>query len=246
MTLYDELIKELYVGDSPYAYADIKNVDNGYPHTNILEDLVQAILTEFSPVSWLEIGSMLGNSAIKVANKVKELHMPTTIVCIDPFTGDVNMWAWEKGLHVENKWKFLNLVKGKPSIYDRFLSNVVAAYHDDIIIPINCTSIVGINLLERLFRENRISHKPSIIYLDSAHEVGETFLELKKCWDFLPDGGILFGDDWDWPAVRNDVTAFFSSSKLNENSISRLIAKKEPVDVHGSLILYQNQWVACK
>lgn len=244
--IFDELVDEIYSGRSPYVYADSSKYDNGYPHTNILEDLVEAIIIEFKPDFWLEIGSMLGNSAIKVASITKSKDTKTTVVCLDPFTGDVNMWAWEKDLHKDNKWRFLGLDKGRPTIYDRFLANVMQAGHDDIILPINCTSIVGVKLIQRLYQESRLSKIPSVIYLDSAHEEDETFLEIHRCWESLPEGGILFGDDWDWPAVRNDVLKYFNNIHGNTKNTQRLTSRIQPLETIGSIILYKNQWVVCK
>ena len=38
---------------------------------------------------------MLGGSAIRTARVVKQKQMDSlSIICIDPFTGDVHMWAW--------------------------------------------------------------------------------------------------------------------------------------------------------
>lgn len=244
--IFDELVNELYSGASPYAYADPAKHDNGYPHTNILDELVDAILIEFKPEFWLEIGSMLGNSAIRVASAVKSNRLNTSIICLDPFTGDVNMWAWEKNLQQENKWRFLGLDKGRPTIYDRFLANVIKAEHDNIILPINCTSMVGIKLIQRLYDESRLTKIPSVIYLDSAHEEDETFLEIHRCWEALPEGGILFGDDWDWPSVRNDVLKYFANISGNQTNTQRLTSRIPPIEIIGSIVLYKNQWVVCK
>jgi len=43
-----------------------------------------------------------------------------SIVSIDPFTGDVNMWdCWEKQHRDQRKWVFRRNEKGRPTIYDR-------------------------------------------------------------------------------------------------------------------------------
>lgn len=244
--IFDELVNEIYSGMPPYKYADSSKHDDGYPHTNILEELVSAILTEFKPEFWLEIGSMLGNSAIKVASAIKENNLNTTIVCLDPFTGDTNMWSWEKSLQQENKWRFLGLDKGRPTIYDRFLANIIKAECENIILPINCTSMVGIRLIQRLHSESRLSRMPSVIYLDSAHEEDETFLEIHRCWESLQEGGILFGDDWDWPSVRNDVLKYFANIPCNQKNTEKLTLRMPPLEMSGSIILYKNQWVVCK
>ena len=56
-----------------------------------------------------------------------------------------------------------------------------------------------------------MSHLPTVIYLDSAHELGETLHELWVAWNTLPaEGGIIWGDDWTWMAVGHDVGLFAS------------------------------------
>ncbi|XRB17684.1 hypothetical protein RI054_16g75290 [Pseudoscourfieldia marina] len=77
-----------------------------------------------------------------------------------------------------------------------------------MVLPIQASSIVGMRLIRRLKNEGRISELPQMIYLDSAHEEHETFLELQLAWDILQPGGILLGDDYVWSSVRNDVNKF--------------------------------------
>jgi hypothetical protein len=118
------------------------------------------------------------------------------------------MWDWENSAEIYKTigWKFLNLKDGRHTMYDRFLANVVEAKHQDIIVPIQCTSIVGFGLVKRYCRQKKIPVLPDVIYLDSAHETDETFLELSRAWELEPK--VLFGDDYDWTAVARDVKKF--------------------------------------
>ncbi len=56
---------------------------------------------------------------------------------------------------------------------------------------------------------------PQVVYLDSAHLQGETYVELELYWLLVQAGGVLVGDDWDWPSVRCDVLRFTESNKVN-------------------------------
>ena len=48
-----------------------------------------------------------------------------------------------------------------------------------------------------------------LIYIDSAHERGETIIEIHLYWQLVRPGGLLMGDDYrDFPAVRSDVDEF--------------------------------------
>lgn len=191
-------------------YVEASNPDSGYPHTHLTEGVIRSVFDEVNPSFWLELGTMLGGSALKVADVAAKDGREIGIICVDPFCGDVNMWMWEAELAASGGWRFLGLVNGRPSIYERFLANVLKAGHQGLILPIQTTSVVGLRLIERLFDQGRISQLPEVIYLDSAHEAGETLIELELAWAVLADGGALCGDDFDWAAVANDVSLFAS------------------------------------
>lgn len=191
---------------------------------------------------------MLGGSAIITADVIKKLGVSTEICCIDPFCGDVNMWAWEKDKFHSNQWRFLKIEGGKPTIYDRFLANIKAAKHNDIIIPITCTSIIGMKLLLRLAYEGRLQALPDVIYLDSAHEPNETLIELINAWNILPTGGVLAGDDWSWDSVRNDLMKFANQTSDIDVAALQQIQVVLPNSIIDHNILVQNgsQWMIIK
>ena len=243
--IIQQLLNTLYSNISPYVTCEEKYIDNGYPHTNISTELLQILFTNCEPTYVVECGSMLGGSAIRMAETLKQNNNPTEIICIDPFTGDVNMWEWEK----EIAWKYLRLENGIPTIYKRFLANCKYGGFEDTILPINTTTNVGIKLLQRLFSKNRITQLPNYIYLDSAHEKDETFIELSVCWNCLQSNGILFGDDWNWPEVMEDVVKFSITIKDTTdyetlNKMHTLIPGSEIIN--PSLLLYNGQWLLFK
>lgn len=243
------MLKEtLYSGFSPFNFVDENYVDTGYPHTNISEKVIEALVATIQPKLWLEVGSMLGGSAIRTADVLKSMEFHSDIVCIDPFCGDVNMWSWEREKKQTGEWQFLKLQRGRPTIFDRFLANVTAAGHSDIVLPITATSIVGLKLLRRLFLEGRLAVLPDVIYLDSAHEPDETLLELKSSWRTLNEGGVLFGDDWSWSAVRNDVVTFTKNITQNSARLEQLQAQHPHFEaVDGVLIDREyGQWILAK
>ena len=250
MKIICELLDTLYSNNSPYLSCDEKYVDSGYPHTNIIYNLLEILFRNIEPTYIVECGSMLGGSAIMMAKTLKNNNKSSEIICIDPFTGDVNMWDWEKkGGKGNGGWKFLRLENGIPTIYKRFLANCKYSGFEENILPINATTTVGIKLLHRLFNQGRISSLPNYIYLDSAHEEQETLIELSLCWNCLINNGILFGDDWGWDAVRNDVIKFSNTIKEttayeNLNRIHKIIPDSSIVN--GNILLYKGQWVLFK
>ena len=238
--IVQEILQNLYSNISPYESCDMSYVDDNYPHTNIDSQLVSVLTNHLEPNYIVECGSMVGGSAIIMANISKK-----PVLCIDPFTGDVNMWDWEK----DSKYKFLRLENGIPTIYKRFLANCKSRMLDKQILPINCTTIVGLKLLNKLYQQKRISSLPNYIYLDSAHEKDETLLELKTCWYTLSSNSILFGDDWNWKSVKDDVVKFSSSvyDEIDLDGIETLSKLLIGSEIHDTkTLLYNNQWILIK
>ena len=244
--VHEELLCELWAGESPFHFADRRDVDPGYPNTNIQPDLIDAILRDLQPIFWLELGTMLGGSALMTAEAIKRLGLATSICCIDPFTGDANMWAWERELRERGEWRYLKLEAGRPTIYERFLANVRRARHADTIVPIVSTSLVGLRLLQILVDQGRLSRLPDVIYVDSAHEPEETLLELRRAWELLRPGGVLFGDDWLWPSVREDARALAQSIESDASRLVAFLRRFEDAHLEGNVFLYQGHWALFK
>jgi len=259
-TVRNEVLHEIWVDDEPLQYANASFVDGealllapdgcgrltavhsagDYPSTMLIPSVVEVILSIARPTFYLEVGSMLGGSAILAANGTRRLgFLNTSVVCIDPFTGDVNMLAWERRAFDDGSWRYLRNERGRPRIYDRFRANVVAAGLADVVIPIQATGIVGMRAIGRLVNEKRLSSLPQVLYLDSAHEADETLLELQVAWSILAPGGILFGDDWEWDAVQTDVLRFamHHHSMFSRPVMEQLFARlNESYALHGAVI----------
>jgi hypothetical protein len=247
MSIVEELRAELWNGTNPFDSADVQRYkDDGYPHTNLTHDMAEAVLDVCKPRFWLEIGSMLGGSIIRTVQVIKKLNMSTQICCIDPFCGDVNMWAWERKHTLNGYWRFLRLENGRPTIYDRFLANIKSMGYDDIIVPIVTTCTVGVKLLKRLHDEGRFHYTPDVIYLDSAHEPNETYMELHTSWGALKSGGILMGDDWSWDAVRNDVIRFSRDIATNKDVTAEIASRLPNAQIVDGILLYNGQWLLAK
>merc|ERR1712091_600622 len=123
-------------------------------------------------------------SVVTTANAVKKNDLPIGIVAMDPWTGDTGMWATRKAMRIivnhPNADSALKMDQfGHSRIHETFLANVHAKGHHDIVMPLRITSISGLRLILQLYQDKRIQVVPQVIYLDSAHEEGETLLELR-------------------------------------------------------------------
>merc|ERR1719321_574052 len=100
---------------------------------------------------------------------------------MDPWTGDLQAWALNKDKHeTRDMTKALGLedlqrmgTDGISRVYETFLANVHDAKLDEMIMPVRTTSMVGMRLVNRLYKESRIDSLPKVIYLDSAREANE-------------------------------------------------------------------------
>eukprot|EP00435_Cladocopium_sp_Y103_P003351 s4384_g1.t1 len=234
---------------NPY---DIRPNFKNYPHSNLLPEFFTEILElrlqrcppnprgipvfqnnedilhmEGMPRFIVEVGSLHGHSAIQMATVLDKLQMTEVpILCIDPFTGDTNMWASYQQDQSVGGW--VNIIDGRMTVFDQFMANVQFAVNRSVskhhILPFQATSTVGARwLVQKGFA-------PDLIFLDSAHELDETYLELSLYFNLLEPGGILFGDDYGWPAVKKDVDRFVEQHNLQfgyENPIDLRIARAQ-------------------
>jgi predicted O-methyltransferase YrrM len=149
----------------------------------------------------LEVGSYVGHGACVLGSLLQQHH--GVLLCVDTWCGDVNMWLGSAFAPTMGK------EDGNPDLYHHFIRRIKAANLDDTVIPVRVSSVVAARMLKVL------GYEIDFVYLDSAHEAGETFLEMNLYYDLLRPGGVLLGDDYSWfPAVQYDVRKFLEFKKL--------------------------------
>jgi hypothetical protein len=202
---FQELHSSLFGPAAPNLYETWPNhfklkIDLSYPYTSLTQPLFAKVLKEIKiPVTFLiEVGSFSGKSTINIARALLNSKSKPTFVllCIDTWLGGFEHWLDDQ------QRQLMAIQYGRPTVYEQFIANIVANNLTNYIIPYSTTSIMGARFLleKKLF--------PQIIFLDSAHLQGETYVELELYWLLIQDGGILIGDDWSWKAVRCDVIRF--------------------------------------
>lgn len=203
---FDQVHHILYGRVNPSIYENWpnhfrKNITYGYK-THLTPFIVRSIIEHITRQSKIklsfvvEIGSFTGMSAITMANVMQEHLLKPIVLCIDTWLGDMNMWI--------NKevYQYLGPVNGRPQVYEQFMANIIGHNLTEVVLPFSTTSILGARFL------HIFNFHPQAIFLDSAHEQGETLIELALFWPLIQPGGVLFGDDWDWKTVRCDVKKF--------------------------------------
>jgi hypothetical protein len=186
-----------------------KTLDFRYPYTSLTESLFGDIVKQIDiPLTFIvEVGSFMGKSSTNIVKSMLSIKKESTflLLCIDTWLGGLEHWV-----HNDMR-KLTGFVYGRPSVYEQFIANIIGNNLTDYVIPYSTTSILG----ARFLLERKLS--PQIIYLDSAHLQGETYVELELYWSILQIGGLIIGDDWRWSSVRCDVLRFTYNNNVKVN-----------------------------
>ena len=159
-----------------------------------------------------------------------------TLLAIDPFAGDTAMWAFQRLKHGASNppfgYDFLQLTAdGRPTIRDRFLANVLTAGAAPWVVPLTVPAASGLRLLNEMsigWRGLR-NTKPDVIYLDSAHEVEETLIELRLAYSVLTPYDPLrrrLGVGWRAPRRRHLCKGAQTAAAASRRAARRLPARE--------------------
>lgn len=199
------LLAKLFNGKDPYAglvRTNVSHWETTYPSTAARHALKISMLIGdllgSSPLRLVaEVGSFVGTSAVHVWGPLARSRPGALVLCIDTWQGDLNM-----RLHPKYA-SFMRLNHGIPTLSGYFLDRIVAHNLTDVVYPLAMTSLVAARLLAVL------GWHLDAVFVDSAHEMGETLVELHMYYNLLRPGGVLLGDDFrSFSAVRHDVGVF--------------------------------------
>jgi hypothetical protein len=201
---FREISNTLFRCDSIYNnYTAPTYINPPMPYPSHIGDRTINVIIDklgYTPTFGIEVGSFIGSSAIVLGNMLKKTN--GVLLCVDTWCGDINMWLMDIFHSTMNK------SDGNPKIYDLFVLNMMKNDLINNVIPLRVSSVVAARMLKVL------QYDIDFVYVDSAHEAGETFMELMLYHDVLKNKGVLFGDDYHlFPAVKYDVDLFCKSFK---------------------------------
>ncbi len=154
-----------------------------YSDHPVFEQLIKAR----RPKRLLEIGSLLGASAIHIATHLKTLGIDGELTCVDTFLGSREHFFDMRDL------RDAMLAAGRYDFLDEFLGNVSQSGCARFVTPFPQSSTVA----ARIFRE--AGRKFDFIYLDASHEYADVLNDLREWWPLVDTGGVLVGDDFEEP-----------------------------------------------
>jgi cephalosporin hydroxylase len=198
--------------------------ENWPEHENPLDfypPIFEQLIQELKPSVILELGSYKGKSAIQFANLCKKYNLPTKVFCVDTWLGSAE--------HTDSD--DLMKVHGWPTMFYQFLANIIHTGHQDRVIPIPVDTMSN-------YRDMVINNiKVPLIYIDAGHFYESVYVDIKYYWEVLEDGGVMFGDDYEWGDVARAVKDFFGDNftvvegdeKVHKHWIARKGATPTPV-----------------
>ena len=157
------------------------------------------LIREIKPSLIIEVGTWKGASAIRMATLLRELGHPGKILCIDTWLGAIEFWEDQADAE---RFQQLACHHGYPQVYYHFLANVCYAGFQDTIVPFPFHSAgAAVWLLRRQIEAD-------MIYIDASHDHDDVYQDLNDYFAIVRQGGVLFGDDWEWIGVRSAVERF--------------------------------------
>lgn len=193
--------KDIWRDDRLLAHLDFLGI-KGDTHKifgSPLQGPIEALLRQYKPKIFLEVGVFRGATSTKIATFFKEEKegwaKDSYVLSMDTWLLDL-AFAWNGGKskhaeEVKNKVEYfkVNKISGGNQMYFQFLSNCLATKTNDRIIPIQTASLNGAIAL--------LSHgvQPDFMYIDASHANPDVFLDYENFYKILKPGGVMTFDD---------------------------------------------------
>ncbi len=209
LTAKSELVAQFWYGKDPFTDFPAEDfpVDlQGWNSDHAF--LVQAV-DVLRPRLVVEVGVWKGCSVITMADRLKAIDCDGAVLAIDTWLG-----AWDHWL-VEEHFQEMGYCGGQPSLFGRFMKNIVHSGLSDYVVPMPLDSI---NAFEVLNRKGMLC---DLIHIDAGHDYVAVSKDLESWWLLLRPGGVLIADDYfddenkAWPQVKQAVDDFVANHKVS-------------------------------
>lgn len=191
-----------YPGFTPLAEAE--NLSWHFDETFLSQVVYQRCP---QPELVLEVGSWLGKSAVRAVQYYTDQldWHDFTLICVDTWLGSIEHWLRPPEHETRQA---LSLQHGYPQLYTHFLSNICKTATQDYIQPLPQTSMNAARIV------SYYGLRFDWIFIDASHDTLDVFLDLDMYWPLVKTGGVLCGDDWNWPGVQRAVNDFAQEKNL--------------------------------
>lgn len=130
--------------------------------------------------TFIEVGSWMGLSTAFFATYADKGR----VYAVDTWQGGDDI----KGMPMLSRYL--------PTVYQQFLSNMIAENVSDRVVPVRMSSAeaaLGLNLMA------------DAIYLDAAHTAIDVYEDAHRWLRHLKPNGLFFGDDYNWDTVKDGI-----------------------------------------
>lgn len=151
------------------------------------------LIAEVKPKTIIEVGTWKGASALHMASLTRDLG--SKIYCVDTWIGGDGHISSE----LAESQSVMRDSHGWPGVYYQFLHNVKAAGFENRITPVPFMT----QHAALLFKAHNL--KADLIYIDAGHFYIDVVLDIHAYFVILEAGGVMFGDDYNYPGVKQAV-----------------------------------------
>jgi cephalosporin hydroxylase len=194
------LIERIWRGNDPFGSFPRNLFGHDLQGWNSQHPYLAEAIGVVRPAVILEVGVWKGGSTVFMANELRKRALKSVIIAVDTWLGASDHWTTQY-------FTDLNLVNGYPSLYNKFMSNVIYSGVVEFVLPLPIDSLNAAEIL-------RLQDvRPAMIHLDGGHDYESVLADLRAWWPLLTPGGILVGDDY-WASgtfqgVRKAFDDFF-------------------------------------
>jgi predicted O-methyltransferase YrrM len=168
--------------------------DQGWMDEEFLNVFKTALEGKTDTLNIIEVGTWKGKSAITMIKECLDKNIKPRIVTVDTWLGAPEFWSTQ-----EDSERDLGFIDGYPSVFYTFTRNIKSSGFSEYVFPLPISSFQGADVLQKY------GFSADIIYIDGAHEYDAVKSDIFKYIDLLKPGGIMLGDDYNWPGVKKAV-----------------------------------------
>jgi|SRR5579872_7089103 len=194
------MIERLWKGVDPFHAFPDNLIEHDLQGWNSQHPYLAGTIESHRPSLIVEIGVWKGGSTIFMANELKKRGLPSLVIAVDTWLGSSEHWLGPSSAS-------LSILYGHPSLFYKFLSNVIREQVVGLVLPLPMDSLNAAEVLKSL------NVAPTMIHLDGGHDYESVIADLRVWWPLLAPGGVFVGDDYylndTFPGLRRAFDEFF-------------------------------------
>lgn len=158
--------------------------------------------------TFVEVGSWKGKSTAFMGTEILNSGKDIVFYSVDTWKGSEE--------HLDPTNPVYEPLLANDELYPTFIRNIAPVHK--AVFPIRMESVKA----SKLFLDNSID----FVMIDAAHDYINALEDIKAWYPKIKIGGIMAGDDLDWPGVNKAVSEFFSTEYYEQDNKLWMAIKK--------------------